>query len=164
MRIKIRRMFLRIVRSIFSDKFREPLTKFFSKKFVNQLYGEATNRFLDFLLRSMDVLFFFWEDFRENIKDFEGSYVFRTAKGPVVDSVTFKNGDMEVHDKDIKDCNVRVTFKDPKSLRSFLFSDDQDILDSILDNAVEVDGNLNYIFKFGFMVRDLEHRLGVLYE
>jgi len=164
MRTKIRRMFLRIVRSIFSDKFREPLTKFFSKKFVNQLYGAATDSFLDFLLRAMDVLFFLWDDYRENINDFEGTYVFRTSKGAVAASVTFKNGDMKIPGQALDHSDVRVTFKDPKSLRSFLFSDDQDILDSILDNTVDLDGNLNYIFKFGFMVRDLEHRLGVLYE
>jgi hypothetical protein len=30
-----------------------------------------------------------------------------------------------------------------------------------LANEVAVDGNLNYIYKFGFMARDLVHRLGV---
>ena len=32
---------------------------------------------------------------------------------------------------------------------------------NLLENKVEVDGNPNYIFKFGFMVRDLGRRLGV---
>jgi hypothetical protein len=45
-------------------------------------------------------------------------------------------------------------------LRAFLLSKNQDILDSVLANTVEVDGNLNYIYKFGFMVRDLIRRLG----
>jgi hypothetical protein len=30
-----------------------------------------------------------------------------------------------------------------------------------LANEVTVDANLNYIYKFGFMARDLVHRLGV---
>ena len=42
-----------------------------------------------------------------------------------------------------------------------MFSRDQDILNSLLANDVEVDGNLNYVYKFGFMARDLGHRLGV---
>jgi len=56
---------------------------------------------------------------------------------------------------------IRVTFKDWTALRDFLFFGDQDILDSLLENKVEVDGNPNYIFKFGFMARDLGRRLGV---
>jgi hypothetical protein len=47
-------------------------------------------------------------------------------------------------------------------LRDFIFSRDQDILNSILANQVEVDGNLNYIYKFGFMARDLAKRVGAL--
>ena len=46
-------------------------------------------------------------------------------------------------------------------MNAFLFSRDQDILDSLLANDVELDGNLNYIYKFGFMARDLGRRLGV---
>jgi hypothetical protein len=56
---------------------------------------------------------------------------------------------------------VAVTFKDPAALRRFLFSRDQDVLARILANEIAVDGNLNYVYKFGFMVRDLVHRLGV---
>lgn len=162
MRVKIRRVFLRIMRFFFSDKFQDRLTKFFSKKFVNQLYGVATDKFMEFLLTAMDVFFFLWEDYRKNIEGFRGKYVFRTSKGPVAASATFKNGDMKVQTKAIADWNVRVTFKNPKALRSFLFSKDQDILDQLLENAVEVDGNLNYLYKFGFMARDLERRLGIL--
>ena len=164
MRAKIRRLCLRIMRFLFSDKVRDFLTKFFSKKFVNQLYGVATDKFLEFLLVSLDVLFFLWEDYRKNIEDFQGRYVFRSANGSVAASATFNNGDMKVHETAIDKYDVRITFKDPKSLRSFLFSKNQDILDHILENTVKVDGNLNYIYKFGFMVRDLEHRLGVLHE
>ena len=63
--------------------------------------------------------------------------------------------------EDIDDWNVRVTFKNPAALRDFLFSQNQDILDSILANTVEVDGNLNYIYKFGFMARDIRKRIGL---
>ena len=56
---------------------------------------------------------------------------------------------------------VTVTFKDSAAMRRFLFSKDQDILASLLANEVEVDGNLNYIYKLGFMARDLTRRLGI---
>jgi hypothetical protein len=55
---------------------------------------------------------------------------------------------------------VRVRFTDGAALRRFLFAEDQDILDSLLANEVELTGNLNYIYKFGFMARDLQRRLG----
>ena len=68
---------------------------------------------------------------------------------------------MKVYDEEIDKWNVRITFKDAPALQAFLFSKNQDILDSILKNEVEVDGNLNYINKFGFMARDLMRRFGV---
>ena len=55
---------------------------------------------------------------------------------------------------------VTITFKDSAAVRRFLLSKDQDILSSIMANEVEVDGNLNYVYKLGFMARDLTRRLG----
>ena len=57
--------------------------------------------------------------------------------------------------------DIKVEFADAGALNTFLFSKSQDILDSLLDNTVKVEGNVNFIFKFGFMARDLGHRLGV---
>ncbi len=76
-------------------------------------------------------------------------------------AATFKDGDMKVHEEAVDDWNVCITFKDAAALNAFIFSRDQDILDSLLANDVEVDGNLNYVYKFGFMARDLGRRLGV---
>ena len=84
------------------------------------------------------------------------------ADGAVEDYVVFQGDRMKIYDRVQDSWNVRVTFKDAAALRNFLFSRNQDIVDSILANAVTVDGNLNYIYKFGFMARDLLHRLGAL--
>ncbi|MDO8093640.1 MAG: hypothetical protein Q6360_09190, partial [Candidatus Brocadiales bacterium] len=91
-----------------------------------------------------------------------GKYLFRTADNLVATSVIFDDGDMEVKEDAIDDWNVRITFKDAPALMAFIFSKDQDIINSLLKNEVEVDGNLNYIYKFGFMARDLGKRLGVV--
>ena len=99
--------------------------------------------------------------YRKNIEGFEGRYLFRTAGELVVSSAVFQGGEMFVKQGSITDWDVRVTFKNVTALREFLFSRDQDILNSLLANEVEIDGNLNYIYKFGFMARDLAHRLGV---
>ena len=66
---------------------------------------------------------------------------------------------MHVHKSAIDKWDVKVTFQDSEALRDYLFSKDLDIIDSIAKNKVEVDGNLNYIYKFGFMANDLLGRL-----
>jgi hypothetical protein len=65
-----------------------------------------------------------------------------------------------VHRDAIDDWDVRITFKDAPALNAFLFSKDQDIINSILANEVSVDGNLNHVYRFGFLARDLAHGLG----
>lgn len=137
------------------------ITKFWAKRLREELCGEITDKFLEILLGGMDLAFTLSSGYRKNIKDFEGKYLFRTADNIVCASAVFKDNNMDVYDNAIDDWDARVTFRDAKALRSFIFSQNQDILNSILANEVEVDGNLNYIYKFGFMARDLARRLGV---
>jgi hypothetical protein len=137
------------------------VSKLQARRLKREIDGEATDLFLELLLTGMDWAFCLVKGYRKNIEGFEGRYLFRTASGPVVSSAIFTGGGMAVGRESISDWNVRVTFKDPAALKEFLFSRDQDILNSLLANDVEIDGNLNYIYKFGFMARDLAHRLGV---
>lgn len=143
------------------DKAGHFFTGILTKNLQRQLLGEATDEFLELLLKGMDLAFFLSKGYRRNIKDFEGRYLFGTADGMVAVSAIFKDGDMRVSDDAVDDWDVKITFKDAPALLKFLFSKNQDILNSILANEVEVDGNLNYIFKFGFMARDLFHRIGI---
>jgi hypothetical protein len=138
------------------------LVRLFSGGLKRQLMGFVTDKFLEALLKGMDLAFWLSKGYRRNIENFEARYVFRSAQERVDATVDFKDGDMVVHEDALDDYHVRVTFRDPAALRSFLFSKNQDILDSLLKNEVSVEGNLNYIYKFGFMGRDLAHRLGVL--
>lgn len=119
-----------------------------------------TGWFLKFFLWILSKAFDLSEDFRKNIKDFDTKYVFKTEKGCVFESVTFKDGAMEVQSGSQDDHpNVTVVFKDSAVLKRYLFSGDQDILELILANDVQLDGNWNYVHKFLFMVNDLLHRL-----
>lgn len=127
-----------------------------------ELSGVATDEFLELLLRGMDSAFWLFRGYRQNIKNFSGRYVFNTRSNRVAASAVFKDGDMIVHEEALDQWDVKVTFENAQALRNFLFSSDQDIVDSLLRNQVEVDGNLNYIYKFGFMARDLRHRLGIV--
>lgn len=137
--------------------------KLLTRSLKKELSGKMTNAFIKLLLKALDTIFLLYKDYREkNIKDFRGRYLFRTADDVVSASATFKNGDMELPKQAIKDWDVKITFKDSAALKDFIFSRDQDILNSLLKNEVEVDGNLNYIYKFGFMARDLGKRLGAV--
>lgn len=161
MAFMLKRALLRPIPYIFSDRVGCFITRLWSRKLREELYGKVTDRFLELLLRGMDLAFYLSKGYRKNIKGFNGRYLFRTADNLVAATANFKDGDMQVHGESIDDWDVRVTFKDAAALSAFIFSKDQDILDSILANAVEVDGNLNYVYKFGFMARDLGHRIGV---
>ena len=161
MAIILKRALLRLIPYIFSDRVGDFITRLWSRKLREELYGKVTDRFLELLLRGMDLAFCLSKGYRKNIKGFNGRYLFRTADNLVAAAATFKDGDMQVHEESTDDWDVRVTFKDAAALSAFIFSKDQDILDSILANDVEVDGNLNYIYKFGFMARDLGRRIGV---
>jgi hypothetical protein len=118
-----------------------------------------TDKFLEALLGGMSMAFLLLGSYRRNIKGFSGAYLFRTADGKVAAGARFDRGRMRLLTTELAAYNVAVTFNDPPALRRFLFSRDQDILASIMANDVSVDGNLNYVHKFGFLARDLIARL-----
>jgi hypothetical protein len=127
----------------------------------DELEGELTDKFVDVLFLSMEVAFLLIGDYRRrNLRGFRGRYVLRTADNRVAASALFRWRRMKVKTFAVAQPNVTITFKDPGALRRFLLSKDQDILASLLANEVEVDGNLNYVYKLGFMARDLTRRLG----
>ncbi len=158
---KLKRLLLKTISFLFTDIIGGLIAKIFSKKLRNELIGIVTDFFLELLLKGMDIAFCLSKGYRKNIKNFNGRYLFRTANNVVVAAATFKNGNMDVHRDTIENWDVAITFKDTKALKDFIFSKNQDILESLLKNEVEVDGNLNYIYKFGFLARDLARRLGV---
>ncbi len=152
---------LRLLSRILPDRLANWTMRRFSGRVIEALNGAATDRFLELLLHGMGLSLRLCRGFRRNIEGFNARYVFTTRDGRVDVTADFSNGDMRVHDHAKDQCNVRVTFADSAAVQRFLFGKNQDILDSLLANEVEVDGNLNYLYKFGFMAKDLGHRLGV---
>lgn len=148
------------------------------EKLSKLILADVTDEFLDTLLLVMgeafkktdagDLIFPGLKKFRGNIDGFKGRYLFVSREElPLCAAAVFKDGGMRVlkdvtkADRAIENWDVIVKFRNSKALRDFLFSEDQDILNLMLTNDVEVAGNLNYIFKFGFMSRDLLHRTGL---
>ena len=126
-----------------------------------ELEGKLTDKFVELLLRGMDLAFLLLASYRRNLRRFRGSYVLRTADGRVAVSALFADGRMTVRKEAVPSPTVTVTFASPAALRRFLFSKDQDILESLMANEVEVEGNVTYIYKLGYLARDLTLRLGV---
>ncbi len=123
---------------------------------IEEILKEASDRFPMLLLEGMSWAFFLDRDFRKNIENFEGRYVFRTGKNPAEEySATFRDGGMKVKEGGLEEWDVRITFQDAEGLKAFLFSKDNDMLNAVLENKVQTDGNLNYLYKFGFMARSL---------
>jgi hypothetical protein len=158
---RLRRIFWKVV-ALFSPE--SWLLRVFRRKaraLKDELEGKLTDKFVEILLYTMDVAFILLASYRRNLRGFRGSYVLRTADHRVAASALFGGDKMSVRSEAVASPTVTVTFKDAAALRRFLFSKDQDILSSLLANDVEVDGNLNYIYKLGFMARDLTRRLGI---
>jgi hypothetical protein len=126
-----------------------------------ELEGALTDKFVELLLSGMELAFLIVPGYRRNLRGFHGSYLFRTADDRVVASASFAAGKMSVHTRAIIGPTVTVSFKDPAALRRFLFAQDQDIIQSLLANDVEIDGNISYVYKFGFMARQLTLALGL---
>jgi len=156
----LRRRVLRALSYVFSDGVARRLSRVFSRKLVEEIRIRTTDDFLEILLRGMDLAFALSRSYRkDNLERFRARYVFATRDGKVGATAQFEDGDMKVSDGASDDFTVRVRFKDAAALRRFLFSEKQDVLDSVLNNEVELDGNLNYIYKFGYMAHDLDRRL-----
>jgi len=150
------------IRLTFPEWASEAMVKAFSRRLQEQIKTDVTRQFMEFLLKGMDLAFCLSGSYRKNIERFKGTYLFRTDDNRIVHAARFADGNMQVRDESVEDWDVRVTFKSPKVLRDFLLSPDRDIVKAVLANDVQVDGNLNYIYKFAFMAMDLAKRLGVL--
>ncbi|MGO8878421.1 MAG: hypothetical protein ACLPVO_12940 [Desulfomonilaceae bacterium] len=100
--------------------------------------------------------------YHENIENFKAVYVFETEDHLVQATACFNDGSMVVETGAATKWDLKISFKDVLALWRFIFSGGNDIVDSMLANDVQVYGNLNYLYKFGFMAKDLVfQRLGL---
>jgi hypothetical protein len=159
---RLKRTVLSPARLALPDRAGMAVVRVFSGRLLEQITTTVTDQFVELLLRGMDLAFCLCRGYHRNIEHFKGTYLFRTAKDEIVHTAVFADGNMQVHNESVDDWDVRVTFRNPEVLRTFLLSPNRDIVNAVLKNDVEVDGNLNYIYKFGFMAMDLGKRLGIL--
>jgi hypothetical protein len=159
---QMRNWLLRVLAYLLSDAWANKLARWFSRRAVERIRERATDDLLETLLWAMDLCFILDRGYRQaNLDGFSGRYVFMASTGTVGATAWFERGRMYRSERAQEHFTVRIRFKDAAALRRFLFVDSPDVLDALLANDIEIDGNLNYIYKFGFMVKDLERRLGL---
>lgn len=136
--------------------FRRWRKKRVERQFLECLQSQAAEKFLMLLLKLMSLSFKIDEDFRRNIKGFTGRYQFRSIDNSVTIAAIFTGKDLRIKERLIPDANVSVIFKNSNSLMNYLLATDRDILRLILNNEVVLEGNVNYMFKFGYMANHLQ--------
>jgi hypothetical protein len=126
------------------------------KQFLNCIESELAEGFTQLLLRFMSLVLFLNMDFRRNIKNFRGRYLFRSRDDEITVAAVFRDNRLRVYEKAIANTDVTVTFKDAKALMNYILSPKPDILGSILRQDVVIDGNFNYLYKFAYMAKHLQ--------
>jgi len=136
--------------------FRNRRAKMARRKFFTCLESELAEEFLKLLLKLMGLIFLLNSDYRRNIKNFHGRYLFQSRDKHITVAAIFKKNRLKVSEKIIDNTHVTVNFKDSKALMNYLLSPKPDILGSILRQEVTIDGNLNYLYKFAYMAKHLQ--------
>ncbi len=133
-----------------------PLLEKMMGSFVASLESEFAEEFLENLLRLMSLVLQLDHDYKRNIIDFSGRYQFLSSDSAITVAALFNDDEMEVREEIIRDPDITITFKDGKALMGYLLSPKPDVLGSMLRQEVQLDGNLNYLYKFAYMAKRLQ--------
>ena len=125
-------------------------------KLTRVIESEAAEDFLEVLLDLMKIVYSLPLGYEKNIENFTGRYQFLDMTRKIAVGVDFHDGGMHVKEGEIDDPHIKITFKDGRALIKFLLEPNQDVLAAMLHHEVAPDGNLNYLYKFGFMARQLQ--------
>ena len=124
----------------------------------------------DFLQALLDVMKLRLEDplnldpeYHKNIENFQATYRFQDQKSHIETVVTFADGEMRINPGNPPPADLTVTFENSDCLRNFLLPSPtpkrdflkKDIMKSLLNHEITVAGNLNLLYKFGYMANHL---------
>ena len=133
---------------------------------------------LELGLFGMQVIFRLKPDCRRLLQNFTGRYLIFTRGGEISIPVVFEHGVMRLpasprlwtravsrfRGEPQPPCptikaHAELEFKDGRTLlaylKGYIFGGNRDFLMAVVTNQVKPHGNLNYIFKFGFIVNHL---------
>ena len=139
---------------------------FIGQAFLKCLTDEVAEEFLKLLLGLMSLSFLLDRDLRKHIEGFCGVIQFRSKDNEIRVLATFKNNrlkrkELKPEEKLKVTPNATLVFKNAKALMNFLLpkGGKRDVLRSILRNEVRLEGNFNYIYRFGFLANHLQLEL-----
>lgn len=133
-----------------------PIVTAAKQRFRDCLTSEMAEEFLQLLLGLMSVAFTLDRNFKRHITGFSGRYMFMSSDGVINLAAIFADNRLEVREKVIRNPDITITFKNGKALMGFLLAPKPDILGSILNQEVRLNGNLNYLYKFAFMAKRMQ--------
>ncbi len=134
------------------------------KKFIDSLEAETAETIMETLLLLMKTRFlidpiFIGSDYLHNLDNFDVRYQFRSKSGDISVLVEFYQGQMNWKESLSQDVIATLEFKDGQALVNYLINyvilQNRDFLQSILNNEIQVSGNLNYLYKFLFMANHM---------
>jgi hypothetical protein len=132
------------------------------QKFLHALENEAAEPVLLGLCFALKLKCAVDHDFRRNIDRFYGQYQFISKTGHLKVVLEFDHGQVRFREGLGDKPNATIFFKDGASLVRFIIARKKDILQAMLRNELEAKGNLNYIFKLGFMANHLDREFQAL--
>ncbi|MCL2293879.1 MAG: hypothetical protein FWC36_03330 [Spirochaetes bacterium] len=124
--------------------------------FILCLEGKTSENFLFTLLNLMSLIILVDPKFRKNVENFDARYVFMYKSENLYIVAHFKNNKLNVKKSRVTDPNLTLVFKDGKALFKLLLSESPDVLNAILNQEVDFNGNLNYLNKFAYMAMRLK--------
>ena len=129
------------------------------ERFLDSLQNEAAEAFLKGLFFLMQVKCAIDPAFRRNIEDFQAVYQFKGKDDGFGVLLEFADDDLSFREGLTDEATITIIFKDGGGLIRFLISQKKDVFQALLHNEVQVSGNLNYIYKLGFMANHLQLEL-----
>lgn len=126
------------------------------KKFQQCMAGESVEASPEILFELMGLLFQLNPDFRKNIQGFTGRYQFKSEDNKVVVLATFDDEQIKVEEAISPEADITIIFKDSRSIINSFFAPRHNILQTLHDNEVALHGNLNYIYKLGFLTDHIQ--------
>jgi hypothetical protein len=142
------------------------LNPYWKIQLVSQVKEEVTEEFLKILLQFLRISCCLDEYLRRSIKDFKGQIEFRSENKEIRVLAEFKDGylnpkELEPDEKLVPPANASIVFKNSEAVKNFLLPPGgsqgrKDVLRSYLNNEIRLEGNLNYIYRFGFLATHLQ--------
>ncbi len=103
---------------------------------------------------------------RDRLRHFDGAIEFRSRDRQIRVVAAFGNNRLTVTElapgeQPAERANIRVVFKDAAALMNYLLprgglDGKRDILGALLKNELVLDGNFNYIYRFGFLANHVQ--------